>query len=480
MRSSASETHVVGSRAPRIRLAPEAETSSGDEAIDLAHAAGLHLDPWQQDVLRAALGERPDGRWAARDVCLVVPRQNGKGSVLEALELAALFLFDERLILHTAHEMKTAKNHYERMQSLIRSTPFLDSQVRQWRNSNEEISIELHTGAKLRFIARSTGSGRGFSADRLVLDEAMILTPESLAALMFTLTTAPNPQTWYAGSAGFETSALLAKMRERGMSGKQSGLAYMEWSAPDDADLDDVDAWAQSNPALGTRVTVEGIASERGAMPEVQFARERLGIWAPVGGDAVIDVTRWDAIADKDSTLAEPATLSLDINPDRSIASIGASSRRADGRVHVEVLENRAGASWTVDRIAGITTSRKTNGVVIDSGSPAAAMIPALRAAGVKVLEIGAREYAAACGGFYDAVVGKAENGKPISTLAHRGQMNLRAAVEAGRRRTLGDAWAWHRRTARSDITPLVAATLAFHGAAKPDKPVDRRVLVFR
>jgi len=479
MRSSASETSVAGSRQPRILLAPDAGSTSGQEAIDLAAVAGLHLDDWQQDCLRTALGERSDGRWAARDVCLVVPRQNGKGSVLEALELAALFLFGERLILHTAHEMKTAKNHYERMQSLIRGTPYLDRQVKQWRNSNEEISIELHTGAKLRFIARSTGSGRGFSADRLVLDEAMILTPESLAALMFTLTTAANPQTWYAGSAGFETSALLARMRERGMSGEQSGLAYMEWSAPDDADLDDVDAWAQANPALGTRVTIEGIASERGAMPEVQFARERLGIWAPVGGDAVIDVAVWDRVGDAASTLREPATLSLDVNPDRSISSIGAASATPDGRVHVEVLENRAGAAWTVDRLVGICTAREVTGVVIDSGSPASAMIPALTAQGVKVIEIGSREYGAACGNFYDAVVGKDDQGKPVPRLVHRGQVGLRAAVEAGRQRTLGDAWAWHRRTSRSDITPLVAATLAFHGAAKPSKPVDRRVLVF-
>ena len=106
-------------------------------------------------------------------------------------------------------------------------------------------------------------------------------------------------------------------------------------------------------------------------------------------------------------------------------------------------------------------------------------MIPALTAQGVKVIEIGSREYGAACGNFYDAVVGKDDQGKPVPRLVHRGQVGLRAAVEAGRQRTLGDAWAWHRRTSRSDITPLVAATLAFHGAAKPSKPVDRRVLVF-
>ena len=46
------------------------------------------------------------------EVALIVSRQNGKGSILEALELAALFLDDfippRGLILHSAHEFKTA------------------------------------------------------------------------------------------------------------------------------------------------------------------------------------------------------------------------------------------------------------------------------------------------------------------------------------------------------------------------------------
>jgi hypothetical protein len=67
------------------------------------------LDPWQRFVLDRALGESKDGKWSAFEVGLVVPRQNGKGSILEARELAGLFLFDERLILHSAHEFETAR-----------------------------------------------------------------------------------------------------------------------------------------------------------------------------------------------------------------------------------------------------------------------------------------------------------------------------------------------------------------------------------
>ena len=75
--------------------------------------AGLFLDDWQQFVLRHALGERADGKWAAQTVGLTVGRQNGKGSILEARELAGLFLLGEQLIIHTAHLQKTATQHFQ-------------------------------------------------------------------------------------------------------------------------------------------------------------------------------------------------------------------------------------------------------------------------------------------------------------------------------------------------------------------------------
>ena len=89
---------------PRLLTTPQgAISSSGVEAAELAAAAGLFLDDWQRLALDVALGERADGRWAAFEVGLVVSRQNGKGSILEARELAGLFLFGGRLILHSAH-----------------------------------------------------------------------------------------------------------------------------------------------------------------------------------------------------------------------------------------------------------------------------------------------------------------------------------------------------------------------------------------
>jgi hypothetical protein len=105
-----------GCQTPRVSCVPStAVTSAGREAVDLARSVGLWLDPWQAHVLEHSLGERADGKWAAFEVGLVVGRQNGKGAVLEARELAGFFLFGEQLILHSAHEFKTAQEAFRRV-----------------------------------------------------------------------------------------------------------------------------------------------------------------------------------------------------------------------------------------------------------------------------------------------------------------------------------------------------------------------------
>src|SRR6185437_5906810 len=93
--SAAPPSSLRGSQEPRIHHVPPFVSTLGREAIELAAVAGLNLDPWQQLVLLDSLGQRPDGRWAAFEVGLVVARQNGKDSILEAMEIAGLFLFGE-------------------------------------------------------------------------------------------------------------------------------------------------------------------------------------------------------------------------------------------------------------------------------------------------------------------------------------------------------------------------------------------------
>jgi hypothetical protein len=209
-----------GSEQPRIWSFPPAVSSAGDEVSEFVAQFGLDLFPWQRLVLRTALGERADGRWAASEVGLTVPRQNGKGSVIEARELGGLFLLGERTITHTAHEFKTAVEAFRRIRTIIDGSDELTRRVKTIIKMPNP-TIELTSGARLMFVARSGGSGRGFSGDVVILDEAYDLTQDQMDALVPTLTTAENPQIWYTSSAGKSHSEVLAKVRRRGVEGSR-------------------------------------------------------------------------------------------------------------------------------------------------------------------------------------------------------------------------------------------------------------------
>jgi hypothetical protein len=466
---------------------PPFVSSAGQEAIELAAVAGLQLDPWQQHALHVGLGERADGSWAAFETCINVPRQNGKGGIIEARELWGLFLGGERLILHSAHEFKTSIEAFRRIESLIVNTDDLRKRVARVRRTTGEESIELLTGQRLRFLARSGGSGRGFTGNTNIFDEAMILGDDAMGALMPTMAAVKDPQVWYFGSAGIgHLSMQLARLRQRALDALERGvpdpsLAYMEWSinphvpeCPRDCTEHDDPAASESvaraNPALGYRLSLEHTERERLTMGPGIFARERLGVgdypsdsadtWSVIGEDA------WRALADAESAAADPVAFAIDMTPERSHASICVAG--ANGvAVHVEVVDNRPGADWIISRARDLHERWNPRCWVIDAGGPAGSLIPELeRELGITVTAPKMRQYAQACGSFYDAVAS--------GEIVHLDQAPLATALAGARKRDLGEAWAWARRGVGVDISPLVGVTLARWGlTAEVEEPEE-------
>jgi phage terminase large subunit-like protein len=426
------------------------------------------LDPWQECVLQGSLGENGN-RWAAFEVGVVVSRQNGKGGILEARELAGVELFGERLIMHTAHELKTAEEARLRMEQICEASPDLDRQVKRVVRTNGKEAIEFRNGARIKYLARSKGSGRGFTGDLIVMDEAMFLSTGSMAALLPTLSTADNPQIWYTASAGLPESTHLAEVRHRALTGGDPSLAYFEWSVEDGTELDDVDGWYQANPAMGIRIDEAYVAAERAALADDDFARERLGLWVSDKTRQVLDPERWASCVDVESQPLDPVAVSVDVSPTRASASVAVAGARVDGMVHTEIIEHRPGLAWVVKRIVDLCATWQPSMVVIDPAGPAGSLIPELAEHGIDVRIVRARDLGQACGMFYDLV----EQGR----LRHLGQVPLELAVAGAKRRPVGDMWAWHRKDVTVDITPLVASTLAVWGwqqsrISEPDSEV--------
>lgn len=463
---------VRGAQRPRVELLPTAAyTDLADDAVALCDAAGLHLDDWQEHVVRGMLGERLDGRFVAPRVGVVVPRQQGKGVILEARALAGMFLLKEPFIIWTAHELKTAQAAFIRLRSWIDGAPDLAKHVRQYYTGNTENSIVFNDGRVLRFLARTPGSGRGLTASTLILDEAYGLKDVQLAALSPTLSTADNPQTIYASSAGMPDSEVLERIRQQGLDTATKGLAYFEWSAPDDSESDDMDALIASNPGLGVRLSLETVAAQRAEWTDENFRRERLGIWAPIGGASFIPATDWGHCRDDELIAAadelggveqnlSDVRLSVDVSPDRSTASISIAGVRPDGSVYVEVVDSGEGVDWISATLAPIWKARSQSPVLVQKGSSAEDLVPELRRSGIAVRAVPLHEYAAACGRMFDAIKKR--------QVAHSAQEQLDSAMNAARPSYKGDTkFIWKRSHALADITPLVTVTLAANTALR-------------
>jgi len=475
---------ALGLQLPRVENIPAYVTSAGDEAIELAAMAGLNLDPWQQYVLRNSLGERADGKYAAFEVGLVVSRQNGKGSILEARELAGLFLLGERLIVHSAHRFDTSLEAFGRLLMLIEGTPNLSRRVKRVSRSHGEEGIELTTGQRIRFRTRTAGGGRGFTADCIILDEAMVVPDAMLRALLPTLSARQNPQIWYTGSAvdqeNDEHGVVLARIRERGLTGTDKSLAYFEWSAETPLEnltqtvANDPNLWAQANPAMGYRISSEYISNEYASMyGDRGFWIERLGVgdWPNTSptGVRIIDSALWDACADLESFADDPVCFAFDITPDRSAASISVAGYRPDGLAHIEVVEHRRGTGWLAERLDELKKRHRSKTIFCDAYGPAGSIIPELERRRIDVTTLNAKEVAQACGIFYDSVVDS-------STLRHLATPELDTAVNGATTRPLGDAWAWSRKSSSVDISPLVACTVALWGLKNARQPRSRIV----
>jgi hypothetical protein len=459
---------LLGDQVPRLSsLPPFDDDGSGKRALRLAERAGLDLDPWQQLVLDAGLRRR-GAQWAAFEVCLILARQNGKGTCLEALELAALFLFpDVRLILHSAHEFKTAAEAFLRIRGVIEDRPEFERKVSRIRTAAGAEAVELKDGKRLRFVARSSGSGRGFTSDLVILDEAYKLGDQEMAALLPTLSARPDPQVWYTSTAGGQDSIQLGRVRARGVAGGDPSLAFMEWSVdPDAYDPANPREWARANPGMGIRISADYIERERAALGLDTFARERLSVGDYPAEGLQVRVAQWAACADRGSQIVGPVALAFAVERDGVSASVAVAGRRADGRGHGELVDPpRRGTGWLIPRVLELAAEHDPCVLVINPVAAAGAFEKELAEHGWvakpgpgerQLLAVGAREYAQACG----ALAADVANDR----WRHLGQGPLDAAVAGAQTRDLADAWAWSWKHSRTDISPLEAVTLARHG----------------
>ena len=465
----------IGSQRPTLLHEPDGavDWSWSDIAVEWAAHVGYVLDDWQRWLVRWTFVRQSDGLWAARDVGAEVGRQNGKNIWIEVVELAAILLFGDRLIRHTAQLVDTSTEHFVSMRERIEETPELMEYMPKRTNngfikSHGFESIEFANGGRLQFKARQSSSGRGPRPQKVVFDEALILDPTRIGSMAPGISAQPNPQILFASSPPKADSEALHQLRARALEPTPGDrLFYAAWVNPPGTDPDDVDAWYVANPSLGYgRLTVTSLEANRETLRATpgEFLREHCGVpEAPINtvDDAPIDLTQWANLTDGESLPVDGSVrLALDAPPDRSSAVFAVAGKRVDALAHVSI-RHRESQDSTVDgllrdrTVAAALALTKAYGcpLILPPNSPAWAWRGELLEAGVELDQLSAQEFAEA----YGSLLAKVADG----AIRHRGQADLDLAVAGLRTRPTGDVEVPSRRLSSENIAGFVAAVCA-------------------
>lgn len=461
---------------------PPRAASMATQVAAVARSVGRELDAEQLLAVEVLTGLRADGTPAALESAVVTARQNLKTYVLECIVLALLLdpRNPVRLGVWSAQQMDVAAETFRTFAGWFESSDFPHLRRRHKRTlttfGREE--LELTTGARLKFKARSGKGGRGLSGDFVVLDEAFALDESHMGALLPTLSTRRRAWVLYGSSAGRPESGVLRRVRDRGRGGGPGAPAYIEWCAPGSfkapgceldgcghevgapgCALDREDHWQAANPALGKRITVEYVRSERAALSAREFARERLGWWDDPEPAAArrIPAEVWAAgtvPTPHEAEVGEPE-FGVAVSWDRSAAAL-AVAYWLDGRPTVEVVRHERGTRWVVAACAGVQDRWPGSRFAIVPTTAAGSLAAELEDAGLSVVRLSAGDHTAACGRLWDEATAE----PPV--LAHLDDSALAAAVAGAETRERGDGgFVWWSADSTTDISPLAAVTVA-------------------
>ena len=464
----------MGSQEPTVRIAPNYQTSDGLKAARLLSVGGLHLDPWQMDILDDWLGKTPSGKWASTTCGGSVPRQNGKTLLLQSRATAGMLLYGEEVI-YTAHLQKTATETFEEMREFFEG-PKIVKQVKEIKTALGREQIILRNGARIKFLARTRNGGRGQHGDLLIIDEAQEIDENAQASFLPAISASLNPQTIYTGTPPDPTAPgiVFRGIRKKALDGETKRTSWFEYSVDDIGDVSERERWAACNPALGRRILLSTIESECEQMDPDTFARERLGWWSPVFTQEIekaINPEAWNACASMAPKPEGKTAYAVKFASDGSETVLCGAVIPKDGPARVTLIDRKPagyGTKWVADWLN--QRYGKAACVVIDGRNGVEMLIDRIADTWRykdSVIKASANDMIAAVSVLTDGLADK-------SFTWYQLQEDLSESALSSIKRPIGKGWGF----GGENSTPIEAAALALWGAKTSKRDPSRKMRI--
>ena len=446
-----------GATKPRVHSPFLKGETKGKEIAELAKKIGVPLLPWQEFVLNDMMTVNKKGEFIRKSNLILVARQSGKTHLARMRVIWGLFYGNERNHLIMSSNRGMALTSFRDIAYTIESNDFLKSQVKAIRYANGTESIELLNGARLDVVAATRDGSRGRTADFLWIDELREINEEGFRAATPVTRARPNSQTLYTSNAGDAFSTVLNDMRERAMSYPPKSFGLYEYSAPQYCKIDDRNAWAMANPALGYTVSEEAIEEAIATSPIENTRTETLCQWI----DSLSSPWPHGVLEDtSDSTLEMSVgaytVFAFDVSPSRRNGSLVAGQLLPDGRIGIGILETYS-SQVAIDELKMAASIKSWCDIyrprlVCFDKYATQTIADRLTQAGVMTEDVSGQQFYKACGDLLEGLVN--------ARVVHNGQAELIQQMNNCAAKVNDSAWRIIKRKSAGDISAPIGLAM--------------------
>jgi phage terminase large subunit-like protein len=287
---------------------------------EFGQAIGEPLEPHERRIARAYFG-------SAREVAAILPRGNAKTTLAAKVGVHHLCSTPGAMVTIGAASRDQARICFERMRGFAEHPALEDMLVvRHLELRHEE------GGGLLRVVPSDGPRVHGLSSTLYIGDEVWAWPPngELLEAMQTGLIKRRDSKLLLISTAA-QLDSPLGRLRARALaqsSAKRTGtvveargdLHWLEWSLPDDTDLDDLAAVKRCNPAPW--ITVPDLRRQRAAVPETAFAQFHACRWG-VGEGSWLPPGAWQAcVGEPEFADGEDVWIGVDVGGERSATGV--------------------------------------------------------------------------------------------------------------------------------------------------------------
>lgn len=373
----------------------------------------------------------------------------------------------------TAQDGIRARATFRKIQRMLQADDFegvKNSAARmgklRWANGDE--AIEFGNGSRIWVVPPESSAFRSEAADIILFDEAGELSVDRSEDLVTgalpLMDTRSAAQVIIAGTPSKDREGLLWDKTQEALAPK-SKIGAVLYMADDTDEIFEVDAdgtqrlnvnlLKRVHPGIGTLTKLATIVRRSEQMKQDQFEREYLCRFPFDSASSAIKESDWNACQSTDPLPPRPdrVGIAFDVAPDGSSAALVAAWRDETERAHIELLALDWGTDWLP---AAARKAQRKHRSPIAYDSIGANEDPASR---MKKLRCSlAPVWLKQVQGAAARIAGAITKHK----LTHYDQDDLTTAVLGATWRTVGDSGRlFARKASASDVSPLVAASLA-------------------